>query len=89
MGTPGGPISILNTDLLAESDFLTDAFPAEYANALGSVFDLRLRKGNDKKHEFLTQLGFNGVEVGAEGPYSKKSKASYCIWSIIVTHFLG
>ncbi len=77
LGTSGGPVSMINANLLAKSDFLTGAFPAEYANALGSVFDLRLRKGNDEKHEFLTQIGFNGVEVGAEGPFSKKSKASY------------
>ncbi|MCU0341649.1 MAG: TonB-dependent receptor [Spirosomaceae bacterium] len=79
LGTSGGPVSMLNANLLAKSDFLTGAFPAEYANALGSVFDLRLRKGNDEKHEFLTQVGFNGVEVGAEGPLSKKSKASYLL----------
>ena len=79
LGTSGGPVSMLNTNLLAKSDFMSGAFPAEYANALGSVFDLRLRKGNDEKHEFLTQVGFNGVEVGAEGPYSKKSKASYLL----------
>lgn len=78
-GTTGGPVSMLNNNLLAKSDFLTGAFPAEYANALGSVFDLRLRKGNDEKREFLGQIGFNGVELGAEGPYSKKSKASYLI----------
>lgn len=79
LGTSGGPVSMLNTNLLAKSDFMSGAFPAEYANALGSVFDLRMRKGNDEKHEFLTQVGFNGVEVGAEGPYSKKSKASYLL----------
>ncbi len=79
LGTSGGPVSMLNTNLLAKSDFLTGAFPAEYANVLGSVFDLRLRKGNDEKHEFLFQSGFNGLEAGAEGPYSKKSKASYLI----------
>ncbi len=79
LGTSGGPVSMLNTNLLAKSDFLTGAFPAEYANALGSVFDLRLRKGNDEKREFLGQMGFNGLEVGTEGPYSKKSKASYLI----------
>jgi len=79
LGTSGGPVSMLNTNLLAKSDFMSGAFPAEYANALGSVFDLRLRKGNDEKHEFLAQVGFNGVEVGAEGPYSKKSKASYLL----------
>lgn len=79
LGTSGGPVSMLNTNLLAKSDFMSGAFPAEYANALGSVFDLRLRKGNDEKHEFLAQVGFNGVEIGAEGPYSKKSKASYLV----------
>ncbi|MBD0256315.1 MAG: TonB-dependent receptor [Cytophagales bacterium] len=79
LGTSGGPVSMINANLLAKSDFLTGAFPAEYANALGSVFDLRLRKGNDEKHEFLGQVGFNGLEAGAEGPYSKKSKASYLL----------
>lgn len=79
IGTSGGPVSMLNNNLLAKSDFLTGAFPGEYANALGSVFDLKLRKGNDEKREFLTQMGFNGLEVGAEGPYSKKSKASYLV----------
>jgi hypothetical protein len=78
-GTTGGPVSMLNNNLLAKSDFLTGAFPGEYANALGSVFDLRLRKGNDEKREFLGQMGFNGIELGAEGPYSQKSKASYLI----------
>jgi hypothetical protein len=78
-GTTGGPVSLLNNNLLAKSDFLTGAFPAEYANALGSVFDLRLRRGNDEQHEFLGQVGFNGVEVGAEGPISTKSKASYLV----------
>ena len=79
LGTSGGPVSMLNTNLLAKSDFMSGAFPAEYANALGSVFDLRLRKGNDEKREFLGQMAFNGLELGAEGPYSKKSKASYLI----------
>jgi len=79
LGTSGGPVSMLNANLLAKSDFMSGAFPAEYGNALGSVFDLRLRKGNDEKNEFLGQLAFNGLEVGAEGPYSKKSKASYLV----------
>jgi hypothetical protein len=79
LGTSGGPVSMINANLLAKSDFMTGAFPAEYANALGSVFDLRLRKGNDERHEFLAQVGFNGLEAGAEGPYGKKSKASYLL----------
>lgn len=79
LGTSGGPVSMLNNNLLAKSDFMTSAFPAEYGNALGSVFDIKLRKGNDEKTEFLGQVAFNGVELGAEGAFSKKSKASYLL----------
>lgn len=75
----GGPVSILNNNLLANSDFLTGAFPAEYGNALSGVFDLKMRNGNDEKHEFLGQIGFNGFELGAEGPISKKNGSSYLV----------
>lgn len=77
LGTTGGPISILNNNLLTNSDFLTGAFPAEYGNALAGVFDLRMRTGNNEKKEYWLQTGWNGLEFGTEGPFSKKQKASY------------
>jgi len=76
-GTTGGPVGMLNNNLLQNSDFFTGAFPAEYGNALSGVFDLNLRNGNNQKHENMFQIGFNGFEAGAEGPFSKKHKASY------------
>jgi hypothetical protein len=76
-GTTGGPVSMLNNNVLKNSDFLTGAFPAEYGNATAAVFDLHMRKGNDEKYEFLGQIGFAGVELMAEGPFSEKSKASF------------
>ncbi len=79
MGATGGPVSMLNNNVLANSDFMTSAFPAEYGNALSGVFDLKMRNGNYEKHEFVGQVGFNGFELGAEGPLSKKSRASYLI----------
>jgi hypothetical protein len=79
MGSTGGPVSMLNNNVLSNSDFLTSAFPAEYGNALSGAFDLKMRNGNYEKHEFLGQIGFNGFEFGAEGPFSKNSKASYLI----------
>lgn len=75
----GGPVSILNNNNLDKSDFMTSAFPAQYGNATAGVFDLRLRDGNNQKREFMGQVGFNGFEFGAEGPFSKKSKASYIL----------
>ena len=75
----GGPVSILNNNNLDKSDFMTSAFPAQYGNATAGVFDLKLRDGNNQKSEFMGQVGFNGFEFGAEGPFSKKSKASYIV----------
>lgn len=79
LGTAGGPVSILNNNVLANSDFMTGAFPAEYGNAMAAVFDLKMRKGNNENHEFLGQIGFNGAELMAEGPLSKKGNASYLV----------
>lgn len=67
-GTTGGPVSMLNRNLLANSDFITGAFPSEYGNALSGVFDINLRRGNKDKFEFTGQVGFNGFELAAEGP---------------------
>lgn len=79
-GTTGGPVSMVNNNLLANSGFLTGAFPAEFGNATAGVFDLNLRSGNTHKTEFVGQVGFNGFELGAEGPAFKLQngqKASY------------
>lgn len=76
-GTTGGPISILNNNQLNNSDFLTGAFPSEYGNSLSGVFDLRLRGGNSNNYEFTGMVGFNGFELGAEGPLSTRSNATF------------
>ena len=76
-GSTGGPVSILNNKMLANSDFFMSAFPAEYGNSTSGVFDLKLRNGNNERHEFTGQFGFLGTEIMAEGPMSKDGKASY------------
>jgi len=78
-GTTGGPVSMLNNNVLDNSDFLSGAFPAEYGNATAAVFDLGLRKGNDEQYEFLGQVGFAGLELMAEGPLSEKTDASFLV----------
>lgn len=78
-GSTGGPISILNNNTLDNSDFMTGAFASDYSNATAGVFDLRMREGNNEKHEFLSQVGFNGFELGAEGPFNKKKNATYMV----------
>lgn len=77
LGTTGGPVSMLNNNLLANSDFMTGAFPSEYGNAVAGAFDLKMRTGNNQKREYWGQVGFNGFELGAEGPFKKGGKGSY------------
>jgi hypothetical protein len=79
MSGTGGPIGMINTNLLAKSDFLTGTFPAEFGNATSGVFDLRLRNGNNQNHEFLGSIGMNGFEFGAEGPLSRETGAAYIV----------
>ena len=79
LNSTGGPVSMLNNNNLDKSDFLTSAYPAQYGNALAGVFDLRMRDGNIENYEFMGQVGFNGFELGAEGPISRKSKSSFLL----------
>ncbi len=80
LGTTGGPVSALNTNLLRTSDFLTGAFPAEYGNANAAVFDVKFRNGNADKHEVTLQASaFTGAELVAEGPLSRKKQSSYLV----------
>ncbi len=78
LGTTGGPVSALNTNLLRTSDFLTGAFPAEYGNSNAAVFDVNFRSGNLDKFEFTGQMSaFSGLEFMAEGPISRANNSSF------------
>jgi hypothetical protein len=76
-GTTGGPVSMLNSKVLGNSDFFTGAFPAEYGNALAAVFDVKFKNGNDEHHEASIQFGILGADISAEGPINKEDKSSY------------
>ena len=75
----GGVFTSLNGTVLTNSDFLTGAMPAEYGNALSGAFDMKMRTGNNMKHEHAVQVGTLGVDFASEGPMGKNSKASYLI----------
>ena len=76
-GSTGGPVTVLNNKVLAPSDFMTGAFPAEFGNSNAGVFDVRMRNGNNEQHEFSGQFGFLGSELSAEGPISANGRSSY------------
>lgn len=73
----GGTFTALSSQMLANSDFFTGAFPAEYNNALSGVFDLAMRAGNNQKREHTFQVGIVGIDASSEGPFTKGGKSSY------------
>jgi len=80
VGTTGGAVSAINTNMLKSSDFFTSAFPAEYGNAISGVFDLGFRNGNSQKREHTVQFGLiTGIEAMTEGPIKKGNGSSYLI----------
>ncbi len=76
-GTTGGPVSMINSKTLSNSDFFMSAFPAEYGDAVAGAFDVKLRNGNNDRYEFTAQFGFLGTELAAEGPLSRKGGSSF------------
>ncbi len=73
----GGIFTALSSQMLANSDFFTGAFPAEYNNALSGVFDIAMRTGNNQKREHTFQAGIVGIDAASEGPFKQGGKASY------------
>ncbi|MBK8581322.1 MAG: TonB-dependent receptor [Flavobacteriales bacterium] len=76
-GNTGGPINVLNSDMLDNSEFYTGAFAPEYGNALSAVFDMHLRDGNDTKREYTLKAGVLGTDLTAEGPMPGVKGGSY------------
>ena len=75
----GGVFTSLNGTVLANSDFLTGAMPAEFGNALSGAFDMKMRVGNNTKYEHAVQVGTLGVDFASEGPLGRNTKASYLV----------
>lgn len=74
-----GLLSVLNSQMLGNSDFFTGAFPAEYGNATSGVFDINLRTGNDTKREYTLGASLLGLDFATEGPFKKGKQASYLL----------
>lgn len=72
-----GGITALSSLVLANSDFFTGAFPAEFGNALSGIFDVRMRTGNKDTRETTFQIGGIGIDFSAEGPFKQGSNSSY------------
>lgn len=77
LGGSGGGITILSQRLLSNTDFFAGAFPADYGNTLGAVFDVRFRNGDLEKRSHSAQISVVGLDLATEGPIGKKGNTSY------------
>ncbi|TWV14697.1 TonB-dependent receptor [Bacteroidaceae bacterium HV4-6-C5C] len=72
-GASGGPVSIINADLIKEVNFYTAAFPSYSSDALSSVVSFKLADGNPEKYSFKGTLGASEASVSSDGPLGKKT----------------
>lgn len=72
-GSSGGPVGLINVNLIKDVDFYSGAFPANRGNALSSVFEFKQRDGRSDKWVFSGLVGNTDIGITADGPISKNS----------------
>ncbi len=72
-GASGGPVGIINADLLREVKLYTGAFPASTGNALSSVIELSQKDGNKEGLKFKGSVGASDLALTLDGPLGEKS----------------
>ena len=72
-GASGGPVGILNADLIREVNFYTGAFPTDKGNALSSVLDFKLRDGDMERNSLKATLGASEVSLASNGHLGKET----------------
>lgn len=72
-GSSGGPVGILNVNLIKNVDVITGGFPANRMNSLSSFFEFELKEG--RRDEMFTQLtvGASELTLSNEGPIGDKT----------------
>ena len=78
-GASGGPLGIINADLLREAELYTGAFPANRGDALSSILNMKFIDGNPDKLGFRGTLGASDLGLTFDGPLGEKTTfiASY------------
>jgi len=82
-GATGGPIGMVNVDLIDEVNFHTGGFSPSYGDKLSSILDIKFREGNRNNFDGQFDLniaGFGGVAegpLGESGSYLISARRSY------------
>ncbi|QMU63749.1 MAG: TonB-dependent receptor plug domain-containing protein [Flavobacteriaceae bacterium] len=72
-GATGGPVGIINTDLIRSADFYSSAFPANRGNTLSSLITFTQKNGNPDKLNIRGTLGTSDAGITLDGPIGKKT----------------
>ena len=69
-GASGGPIGLLNVDLIEDANFYAGGFSAAYGDRLSSVLSIDMREGNHHEFDGEANLSMGGAGFIFEGPLS-------------------
>lgn len=72
-GASGGPVGLIDADLIRSVKFYRGAFPADRGNALSSVLDFSLRDGDMERNSLKATLGASEVSLSSNGHLGKKT----------------
>ncbi len=72
-GASGGPVGLINADLVRQIDLYSGAFPINSDGALSAVLDIELRKGDPSQQKFKATLGASEVGISGSGHLSDKT----------------
>lgn len=72
-GSSGGPVGIINVDMIREVDFYSGAFPANRGNALSSVFEFKQKDARTDRTAYRAIVGASDLGLIAEGPMGPKT----------------
>lgn len=72
-GSTGGPVGIINADLIRNVDFYTSAFQSNRGNALSSVIEFTQKDGNPEKINTRATIGTSDAGITLDGPINDKT----------------
>ncbi|MGB0404389.1 MAG: TonB-dependent receptor [Salibacteraceae bacterium] len=76
-GASGGPVGLINVNLIREVDFQSGAFSANRGNMLSSLLSFKQIDGNNKKLKGKVTLGSSDLGISLDGPLGKSKKLTF------------
>ncbi|MDO6743586.1 TonB-dependent receptor [Tenacibaculum soleae] len=78
-GATGGPVGIMNADLIRKVDFYSSAFPANRGNTLSSVIEFTQKRGNPTALNTRATLGTSDAGITLDGPIGDKTTFMFSV----------